>query len=120
MTKHMTLGELIKALKERPFDQEVRFDFPGQYPTRFSSYRGYYEDLALRYTDCSADTPTVEDLLQESEKVLGEYLTGYKGGEYLMTAFTRVWVSEYGDSSGVALVGVTGDRVTVLQTAWYE
>ena len=91
----MTLGKLIEALEG--LNPERKVVGLGQ----LDSYRGYYEDLAFG----PDETPrTVGDLLAECKKAMGRYFTGYKGGEFLMGEDTPLWVSAYGDASGLKLM----------------
>jgi len=62
--KQLTLGELIDRLKMMPQDEEVRYDFVHFRPTSVDSYRGYYDQLALGYTnDYSKPALKVKELV---------------------------------------------------------
>lgn len=92
---HLCLGELIKLLEENP-DAEIPYGCP-------HSYRGYYSDLALE----RQNPQFARELLAElKEKVLDKELTGYKGGEFLMSADVPLWVATYG-SCGKAVVSAS-------------
>ena len=86
----MTLGELIQELKKEPADKLVRCGFGKPH-----SYRGYYEDLAFE----PCENTTAWEMLAYAESALGKTFGGYKGGDYVMTASTDVWISEYGEAS---------------------
>jgi hypothetical protein len=104
---HLTLGELIAALRDMPEDLRVDCgDVDGEHPGRATSYRGYYSDLAFMPTK---DATTAGELLKICEATLGTTLEGYKGGDFLMDANTPLWISEYGSSSGRAVIGITVD-----------
>lgn len=100
---HLTLGQLIAGLQEAPPDMLVRFDFPCAAPKRAISYRGYYEDLAFQLTE---DKRTAAAVLEEAVLARGHTFTGYKGGEYQMNERTPLWASDYGEASGLAIVGL--------------
>lgn len=104
----MTLRDLIKALEALPPEMEI------ERVGHLSSYRGYYDQLAIEPAN---DSRAVGDLLSECREAVGKVFTGYKGGEYRMTEYTPVWYSDYGDSSSVAVLGVAvvGERA-VLHT----
>jgi len=85
----MNLGQLIQTLKQLPPDLVLPFGFCNAH-----SYRGYYEDLAFE----SINNATVENMLLDAEEALGGVYPGYKGGEYMMTEKTAVWISNYGDT----------------------
>lgn len=93
----MTLGELIKALESADPARVV--------PRGFSipdSYRGYYDQVAFR----PAENVTIGSMLAYAREALGSTYTGYKGGEFLMTEYTDVWIADYGESGG-DLIGPT-------------
>lgn len=103
---HLTLGKLIKALREadpntpvihdsRTFGTDVSVSNP-------HSYRGYYEDLAF---EPDHEVMTAKDLLNHLETwVLDRELEGYKGGMFKMTKNTPLWISPYGESRSIAVV----------------
>lgn len=88
MPGQLTLGEVIEKLKTMNPDLEISLKNP-------HSYLGYSNCLSLE-----PEVNSVGNLLRECEKVLGAYLTGYKGGEFLMTKYTPVYVSFEGSCSG--------------------
>jgi len=94
--EQMTLRKLIDLLET--LDGELEIVGLG----RVDSYRGYYSDLAFE----PDDTPRiVEDLLDECKNSLGKTFEGYKGGDNLMDEHTPLWVSSYGISSDLKLMG---------------
>lgn len=86
----MTLGELIRALKEMPSDGVITHGFGEP-----MSYRGYYGDLAF----APRINTTAGEMLAHAESAVGKTFTGYKGGEYTMSEHTDCWISEYGNCS---------------------
>lgn len=109
---HMTIGNLISVLASVNGDAVVRFDneelgSPGD----LASYRGYYSDLSF---SPSVHSVTVKDLMNVAKSVEGTTLQGYKGGDFYMDSDTPLWVSHWGSSSGVAIVGARTDGDTLI------
>jgi hypothetical protein len=75
----------------------------GTSPERLISYRGYYEDLAIARRHGEA---TAGEFLAMCREAVGTVFIGYKGGYYEAGLDTPIWVSEYGDASGMGLIGV--------------
>lgn len=105
---HLSLGGLIGDLKKASDECSVVID-GGGHPGRALSYRGYYEDLAF----APSDTPiTVGEFRIVCQAALDATFTGYKGGDFVMTADTPLWISSYGTASGQAITG------TILRNEW--
>ena len=116
----MTLGELIDILSSHPPEDRVRFEFGGCVPTKLDSYRGYYEDLALGFSDAEFP-PTIAELTRDLQLALVCYFHGYKGGKYRMSRATSVWVANYRNTSDTTIVSVRRDEgVTWLVTGHCE
>lgn len=94
---HLTLGELISHLEG--YSNWVLLE-PGI--GMLHSYRGHYTDLAFE----ESEPITVEVALGKLKSVLGTEQDGYKGGSFLMDDMTPLWISNYGDASGVAVMGL--------------
>lgn len=106
----LTLGALIKALSEMPAYSKVA----NLHSLR--SYRGYYSDLAFEHS--VGERPSI-DLWADCKNAMGQVFEGYKGGEFVMGAKTPLWISEYGESSGIKLMAVHADgTVEVEQEKW--
>ena len=93
--KEYNLGNLIKDLKKyKDSNFLVEFD-NGKVPTKFSSWRGSYCELALEYKDegiCFAD-----NLYINAFNANGSIFVGYKGGEYIMDLLTPIHQANYGE-----------------------
>ncbi len=116
----LTIGQLIDLLEKRPPKQVVLFDFgDATCPTSVSSYRGYYEDLALGHRDdIGAHDKTVEELVAQLDTTAQMEHHGYKGGTYQASRDSNLWVANWGESTERFVTGVAdGDGVTVLVTA---
>lgn len=116
-SKHATIGYLIERLSRFDQDEELRYDFVYMRPTKcLASYRGYYDQLALGYTNSNSDTLTVGDLKKMLEDSIGKTYTGYKGGEYTMDDTTCVWVANSGEAGGTAIIDIEeiGCYVTIV------
>lgn len=98
------LGDLINALEEINPEYQVYIKPYNLRPTGFDSYRGYYEDLSLTY-DCDSDC-MVKDLLKWAKNTINKKLLGYKGGEFLITENTPIWISNYGQVTGMKLTSL--------------
>lgn len=119
----LPLGELAARLAACPESLPVVFsdggaqgalnELSGGYPGRLMSYRGYYRYIAV---DRSREPKTVGTFRREVEAAIGATFVGYKGGDFTMTRFTPVWVSEYGTASGDGIVAVEqfADAVRLL------
>ena len=111
--KQMTLGQLLDTLERKDETLDITFDFVHFRPTgKGHSYRGYYEDFALAYE--SGGECCIGTLVRYLKSVLGETLTGYKGGEYTMSDDTVVWVANHNESGGTAIVDVVDDEWRVI------
>lgn len=84
----MTLGEVILTFKNMD-KNALMYGLSDPH-----SYRGYYCDLAVENYTCGQKT--VEDTLGMFEDCLGAKFEGYKGGDFIMTKNTPVWVAVYG------------------------
>jgi len=98
---------------------DVRFDFARFEPRKLDSYRGYYDHLALGWSERTEEKVTVASLLAECRLAVGSHYTGYKGGEYKMLLSRPLWVANWGDCHDTAIVGVVdaGWQV-VIETAF--
>ena len=102
---HLTLGRLIKVLEAT--NPDVNFgavdpDGTPIYLNGFTSYRGYYADLAIK----PSSTPTkVGTILLQAKAALGKTFKGYKGGDFEMGDDTPLWVAPWG-STGHAVVDI--------------
>lgn len=102
VTGQLTVKEAIEQLSTMPHNAIVRFA-TGIYPLGFSSYRGYYEDLSVGI-GTQYNAPTAGEFMDDLFKAIGTTITGYKGGEYIVTEQTVLWAANYGDC-GPAIVG---------------
>lgn len=120
MSERLNLGQFIEVLEKRPSDQGVMFDFGGCVPTGWDSYRGYYDDLALGFSgEYGANGLTLAQLIDNSKRCIGKDFTGWKGGEYAMDAYSRIWVANPGNTSDTIITGVRDcSWWTVIATEW--
>jgi hypothetical protein len=98
----MTLGELIDQLKRvKDKTKAVKIQPGHRNPDGFDSWRGSYDELALGY---GGNQPvTVKELIKQAKAANGNTYTGYKGGEFVMSLSTPVWVDNYGDCCTIPL-----------------
>lgn len=113
-----TIGSVIDALKSAPAGADVQFDFCYLAPTTVNSYRGYYDHLALGWSEPSG-WPTVATVLAELQSAIGKTFEGYKGGDYKMDRDTPLWVANYSHSGGTGIVSITveGEHSVIINTA---
>ncbi len=110
------LGSLIEAIKQQPGDSPVSFDFCYLVPAGIASYRGYYEHLALGWTD--GGSMSANDMRQLLAEADGKVYEGWKGGNYRMSRYTPVWVDNRGEYSSTAIVAVEIDhRIRLITKA---
>jgi hypothetical protein len=121
----VVLAELLAKLERRPQASQVRFNFGYFEPYDLTSYRGYYDHLALCYTglgERAKPFPHVGALVARLKVAMaGEVFEGWKGGDYAMGPETPVWVANPGDASGTTLIGIhddDGEFSTVLMTGY--
>lgn len=114
--EQMTVGEMIVALN-------AFADLPvvlqgGGVPGDLSSYRGYYEDLAIELGESPgrhAKPLTAGEFAVALDRVSA--ITGYKGGSFSVGYGTAVWVSEWGSCSGDYVSAVVArDGKCVIET----
>lgn len=116
--EQLTLGQFIAKLGKMPASVTVQYDFCNFRPTTFGSYRGYYDHLALGFS--YDGRLTADELYERCRYVVGKSCTGYKGGEFLMTKNTPLWVANYGEAQSTAIVDVLDfDHLVVLETAYH-
>lgn len=113
---HLTLGDLIKFLGDQEGHMIVRVGDVDEatYPAFPDSYRGYYADLAFAPT---GEPITCDELLKRCKLALNSTYKGYKGGDFVMSEDTPLWLSAYGINSQIAIVAIehVGDSL-VLKT----
>lgn len=109
----LNLKDLLYHLGKCDPSKPVYYDFGRLFPTDFDSYRGYYEQLALGVSN-GAHQHTAGTLFKAAKQCMGKIFTGYKGGDYLMTATTPIWVDNVGDCTGTYLYGVYESSGTVF------
>lgn len=132
-SSQLTLGELLALLEKIPTEYgsdkspvSIEFDFGSAYPTGFSSWRGAYAEVAINYqlsgydgNDVQFDSKDLKDFVTELRETIGKTFTGWKGGDFTMTADTPVWVANGGNVGNTGVVGVRNDDYTVVLQTWY-
>jgi hypothetical protein len=83
----MKLGNLIRILKIADPTIAVVNGFGEGY-----SYRGYYDQLAFE----PAQNTTIGAMLESAESCVDRTFHAYKGGDYVMTLDSYIWLAEYG------------------------
>ena len=97
MELRVLMDELDKLYEHKPIRMRDGYSLIPE----FSSYRGYYEQLAIDYTDEPADDFTVRDFKNLLEEALDQgTMEGYKGGTFSIDCDTEVVLANYGCSGG--------------------
>lgn len=120
----LTLGELILKIKPIVIKQaaiieiykheaQVVYDFEHLFPTAIDSWRGSYSELALDFK-AEGESMKITDFLAMLESTVGKEFTGYKGGEFIMSRQTPVWVANYGNSGNTAVIDVVDNEYEVI------
>lgn len=122
--KPLNVGELISKLETLNPTDSIGFDFGAQVPASLASYRGYYEQLAVGFTDeifLKEAFPTVLDFASALKNMVGKQIEGYKGGLYTVTKDTLLRVAKWGTCSGTVIVDARKfDYKGVLLVTRYE
>jgi hypothetical protein len=96
---HLSLGQLMAKLDALPHGMEVMAD-TGAFIGQEHSYRGYYDDLAFEPTSEPSNVGTLRVMISRAYQ--GPY-QGYKGGDYIYTDDTPLWLAPYG-CTGLAII----------------
>ena len=116
----------------KPFSKECRLIeeldliFQMQYQKNSIPTGVTTQDLALGYEDPYGKHVILENFLQYVRSIEGQVFTGYKGGDYKMNRWTPLWAGNYGDTTSVAIVGVTcgedefDENPVVIRTAYID
>jgi hypothetical protein len=95
----MYLKEMIEYLEKEPPEMVVPMGFGNT-----CSYRGDYSELAF----IAAPNTTIKQMLALARGAIGRGFPGWKGGEYTMTEYCRVYLvngcGETGDEIGPILL----------------
>lgn len=84
----MTLGKIISGLEKYLVNNgNLTLDFGFEHP---HCYRGYYPDVAVARTN---NPQTLEEAIKVFKSAINYMFEGYKGGFFLMTENTKVWIS---------------------------
>ena len=100
----MKLINLIHQLEQQPHDNIINFDFCRAVPCSIDSSRGSYNELAIGFK--FTGSMKVNGLLAICKGALGTTYLGYKGGEFLMGEYTKVWIDNYGQWTGTKITAV--------------
>ena len=109
----MTLGELIDALEPFPDHGDIMFDFGYFYPDSLHSWRGDYAQLSIDFKE-DHNYPTVGAFKKRLQEAVGQTFFGWKGGEYVMTRDTPLWVARRGTVGHTIITGVLREYEDVI------
>jgi hypothetical protein len=120
-SSRLDLGGFVVALGEHRHNAVVLFD-TGEPVGNFDSYRGYYEDVAISRS-CRSGAKLCREVHALAIATVGTTFVGYKGGDFRMNESSRLWVSQWGDASGIGISHISYDHtrnIVTLHTANYE
>ena len=116
--RRFSLGQFVSALERLDQKKPIRFDFGAFVPDGVASYRGNYADLAIGFKHWKE--VTVAELLADCKDAIGNDFEGYKGGIYTMRGDSRLWVANYGESSGTVIKKIKLDEWQYVIMTGYE
>jgi hypothetical protein len=121
----LTLGELTVLLDNVDDKSKSVVLGDGHYATKFGSWRGAYDELAIRFQEEKSERYplTAREFYIKADGADGKEFQGYKGGMYQMGSTTPVWIANWGEMNGFIgeTQGVIGieegeDEVMVVST----
>lgn len=120
----LSLGEFVTLLREAGKDpnwKNVIFMFGGKPNMKVHSYRGYYDHAALGWSGGDYGTSSgvdANELADAIEAQYGSYMSGWKGGEFLIHKNIPLWCANDG-CFGPAIVGIEDNQILVAKTDWF-
>ena len=108
------LIEELEKLPEEVKNNKAMLDLDGIediliFVTGIGSYRGYYSDLAIRYSLDFEEAISTNQLIQKLKEAIGKTFIGYKGGEFVMHEGTVVWLGNCGKTTDRQITGIIHD-----------
>lgn len=102
---YLTLGELLDELNCHNEEEELNVELTGEW----GSYRGYYDQLFIGYSQGGKNYSNVKLLKNIIEEALNEgEMYGYKGGEFSVDDNTEVcFALDYSSVGGLYIKGLT-------------
>lgn len=127
----MNLGQMIKKLEaillvEKDDDLKMALDFGYLYPSGIGSWRGAYEELAIRYgaadyIEGGKNEMKATGFLQILKGTVGKTFEGYKGGGFEMAESTPVWVGDHDEAHNTAVIDIVSiDFRIYIMTGYRE
>ncbi len=104
---NLSIGEMLDKLNKFKDDEQITFTNEKFHDGTFDSYRGYYEDMYIGWSNSDNGANTVGSLKDTLITALNQgEMYGYKGGDFSIDRDTLVWMAEYGN---------TGDMIVDVQ-----
>lgn len=105
---NLNIGELMQKVDKYNDETPFKFTTDRFLDDEFDSYRGYYVDMYLGYSDTDKGFNTIGHLRRILNNALDQgEMVGYKGGDYSINNETLLWLGSYGTSSdGLMIVEV--------------
>ena len=121
--RQMTLGEFETALRKAPPEKRVRLDF-GEVPKgetqMFDCYAAHPEELAIGHrAGMNDDRMTCADVvMMRTDDANGCTFIDQQGGEHTMGEDTPLWIANWRERTGNAVVSVEETEECILIRTW--
>lgn len=121
---HLTVEEVLNEMGKYSETEKIILSNGMFLDGSFDSYRGYYDHLAIDFSENDKGMNTVGGFKGILKKALYVgVMCGYKGGEYSISDDTPVWFAHYGTTSGSEMiVGIErmedGIRIVTKEDRW--
>lgn len=119
----MTAKNIIKSLKIYEDLGYCSFDVPMQ-PSEIISWRGSYSKPAILCTmNDNYSKLSVKEWIEFFEKVEGTEVTGYKGGEFVLSEDDDVWLVSSSSEShhcGISHITCVDDFEVIIHTCYQK
>lgn len=117
----MTTKQLIKNLELYDKNKRCSFDVP-LHPEEIISWRGVYSEPAI-LCGLKEYTTTVKDWIEFLSELDGKEVEGYKGGEYILSEDSDLWIvvsDRDSGHTGISHVTCVDDFEVIIHTCHQE
>lgn len=113
---NLTIGKMLEKLNSFHDDEQFIFSNGTFFDGTYDSYRGYYEDLYIGYSNEDKGFNTIGKLKQTLHKALDHReMYGYKGGTFAINNDTLIWLAQYGYTGNMIVdVQKVGEHISVI------
>ncbi len=107
----VTIGETLAFLKKCKQDKPLYLLGRGSASSHLRSWRGSYEHLSI--SPNVGGEITVGEFTKALGAMLGQTITGYKGGDYIVRADTELYADAWSEYTDHRIIGGTEYRASV-------